>query len=715
MKILTPLVLSIVCFFLSTAPIFSFPQLNSNDLLQENSNKAFGDTIAFDDFSSGGPATGDLPSGWSSVDVDAAGNNFTWHWTNTGPTGSYGSDPFQSASSNNGWIMIDSDGYGQGSYNSYIYSPIYDCSAYLTIGVSFQEYYRKWGNEASNPYGNNNTYLGVSIDSGLTWTEIELHEFFQMGSFSLNPEECKINISHLAASAPAVQFYFRMQGYWDYWWQIDNFLLYEYQSSDLAHQHNYVSSVVYDSTNAYTSYGYYSQLPVNQLTPMRFHSQVENIGINPFTNLMVQYEVSKNGTNIFMDYSDSINSNPGDTSLLFSGIFNDTTAGKFQLTSVMSHTEIDHIPQNNVMPPISWQVNNNHVMARDKEYSSFNNYTVYMDPDIVNGVKYHITTFDKMQSVSVFIDARTYPSLKIKAQVFSEEQDSLSLLIESAEHEIAVEDLGTWITLPLNAIDPSDKDLYAGTNYVVGVITPEASYGHVVIGYDYSYKQDVPVAGCYDSIWTDMDSIPMIRFNLDGAIEPPIFEEGPLELEWGGFFIVCGSVNETVIYSLDFQVTDPNGLPVTIEPLTLPYFVSSFWDQGNGTYTLTFHITPDDISEFRIYHCEIKASNGISENIRCYNMMVLQEYGCTPWTDLSVETVTEMINIFPNPSVGLLHIENASGAAISIYNTEGKAIKQLLIESEHEAIDLSAYENGIYFINVIMHETAITRKISLIK
>ena len=75
------------------------------------------------------------------------------------------------------------------------------------------------------------------------------------------------------------------------------------------------------------------------------------------------------------------------------------------------------------------------------------------------------------------------------------------------------------------------------------------------------------------------------------------------------------------------------------------------------------------------------------------------------------------IEIFPNPTTGIINIEsdylNNNNFEVFIYNTQGKLIRQ---EKNSKSIDLSEYNNGLYFFTIKPgNSVSITRKLFLIK
>lgn len=72
--------------------------------------------------------------------------------------------------------------------------------------------------------------------------------------------------------------------------------------------------------------------------------------------------------------------------------------------------------------------------------------------------------------------------------------------------------------------------------------------------------------------------------------------------------------------------------------------------------------------------------------------------------------------IFPNPSTGFITINNLylnDDAIISVYDVCGKQVftKKYIQQKNSEVIDLSGFENGIYFLKVNDASQSITKKI----
>jgi PKD repeat protein len=85
-----------------------------------------------------------------------------------------------------------------------------------------------------------------------------------------------------------------------------------------------------------------------------------------------------------------------------------------------------------------------------------------------------------------------------------------------------------------------------------------------------------------------------------------------------------------------------------------------------------------------------------------------------------IDNITESIQmtVYPNPSSGLLFIENLiEGASIEIYNTLGQIVFHNAILQGKNQFDFSAFNNGLYFIHLkdINHETIAVTQLMLAK
>ena len=90
---------------------------------------------------------------------------------------------------------------------------------------------------------------------------------------------------------------------------------------------------------------------------------------------------------------------------------------------------------------------------------------------------------------------------------------------------------------------------------------------------------------------------------------------------------------------------------------------------------------------------------------------------CIEITGVSIdENDNSIFEVYPNPSNGNITVNlNSLNNVISIIDINGKLVKTKLSNSLSTVIDLSDFENGIYFINIKTEKGVITKKVSLIK
>ena len=66
------------------------------------------------------------------------------------------------------------------------------------------------------------------------------------------------------------------------------------------------------------------------------------------------------------------------------------------------------------------------------------------------------------------------------------------------------------------------------------------------------------------------------------------------------------------------------------------------------------------------------------------------------------------VNIYPNPTTGIINFEGENIEAIEILNSIGEVV----CIAENENIDLSDQPNGIFFVKIQTNKCIITRKIT---
>ncbi|MCF8318503.1 MAG: T9SS type A sorting domain-containing protein [Haliscomenobacter sp.] len=73
------------------------------------------------------------------------------------------------------------------------------------------------------------------------------------------------------------------------------------------------------------------------------------------------------------------------------------------------------------------------------------------------------------------------------------------------------------------------------------------------------------------------------------------------------------------------------------------------------------------------------------------------------------------ISIYPNPSTGLVNINNVAGAKVVVYNLIGKEVYTIESANQFNTVDLSEFGMGTYFVKVVSATETSTHVISITK
>lgn len=126
-------------------------------------------------------------------------------------------------------------------------------------------------------------------------------------------------------------------------------------------------------------------------------------------------------------------------------------------------------------------------------------------------------------------------------------------------------------------------------------------------------------------------------------------------------------------------------------------------------YTHTFEGSiPSDQDEANIHFVAIVINNstGEIENATQAHLII---------NDAITETTVADYKIYPNPTYGMLNIENAEGAAISVYSILGELVYQTESTSATTVINLSALQAGNYLVQIVKDNKVSTEKVVLTK
>ncbi|MBA3900698.1 MAG: T9SS type A sorting domain-containing protein, partial [Bacteroidetes bacterium] len=86
---------------------------------------------------------------------------------------------------------------------------------------------------------------------------------------------------------------------------------------------------------------------------------------------------------------------------------------------------------------------------------------------------------------------------------------------------------------------------------------------------------------------------------------------------------------------------------------------------------------------------------------------------------LSIETNTSenTVNIYPNPSRGIITVNATANSSVFVLNALGAVITEGIVANGNPAVtfDLSNQPNGIYFVKISSENGSVTKKVNLIK
>ena len=78
--------------------------------------------------------------------------------------------------------------------------------------------------------------------------------------------------------------------------------------------------------------------------------------------------------------------------------------------------------------------------------------------------------------------------------------------------------------------------------------------------------------------------------------------------------------------------------------------------------------------------------------------------------------IADAIEVFPNPSSGLINVVNPSGQEIKeviVYNLQGRTVAR--VKRDFNKIDLSENEQGVYLLKIVLDRKELVREIILSK
>jgi len=206
-------------------------------------------------------------------------------WTNSGAGGTWSFYTMPNLSGvalatttrANGYAVFNSDTLGNDllAENVDLITPSFSCLGQAAVILSFQDVFAQYATSSGT--------VAVSVNNGAWNTVYTVGPGIAQNAINANPNFANVNISALAGNQANVRLRFKYQGDWDYWWVVDDILVYAPLAFDAAITDGNISQ--------------YTAVPLAQVTPYTPSCVVLNNGGSTITGISVATTITANSTN----------------------------------------------------------------------------------------------------------------------------------------------------------------------------------------------------------------------------------------------------------------------------------------------------------------------------------------------------------------------------------------------------------------------------------
>ena len=606
-----------------------------------------GDTVWLEDFSNG------IPTGWVLSGADAS--TCPWRYTFTGSNGFFNgsypiaSDPMNSASASNGFLLCDPDSTnqavnGQPSGSNYVYLESYittsaiDLTGEPSVRLEFEQSFRY----------NNSPDMEVSVSTdGVSWTTFEAKGAIAANTASPDPMTFSKDVSSLVGGSSTV--YIKIG--WSarvYFWMIDDIRFVVPPANDLV-----LDNAFYRTVRDTGVSQFYSRIPLSQavVDTVQFSANVINTGsaIQPNTKLTNTFSTPTGSSTLT---SNIVNIAPGQTdSLIIGTLFNfDQGVGDYSWTFAVASDSIDGNPADNFLDTVNIEVTDS-IYSRDRGatgnfwYGAGSTYEIGPLFDIYDSVK--------ATSITLAVGDATTAGEAISLYIYD---GSLTSPIVSREFvTLTAADIGALVTFSIpETILPPGQYIVTYKTYSDQVNFLRSDF----LGDPQTCFVDVSSSGTWG--WTT--SIPVIRLNVSDDL------------------VICDLTASAV-------QTGNNAAIASGSAGTAPY--SYLWSEGSVT----------------------NAISGVAPGT--YTVTVTDDAACTASATVDIVTgvieagIAGDVAIYPNPNNGnyQLSLEGvyAGDYNLTVTNIIGQVVYQNVVNvngNYNGNVALSNIQNGIYFMEI---------------
>ena len=174
--------------------------------------------------------------------------------------------------------------------------------------------------------------------------------------------------------------------------------------------------------------------------------------------------------------------------------------------------------------------------------------------------------------------------------------------------------------------------------------------------------------------------------------------------------------NKDIFMATQFEIEDLCSMSLATEATN----ITEIGVFGSATVTVTGGTPPFTYQWDDSNNQTTETATDLQEGT--YTVIVTDSLGCVQIASVDISDLSAIsdfensgINIYPNPTNGLLNIENIRNSEIYIYNILGEKVAYHSVKNDNTTIDLSNLSNGTYLIKLITKEGTYSKQIFLNK
>ena len=258
-------------------------------------------------------------------------------WTNSGTGGTWSFYTMPNLSGvtigtttrANGYAVFNSDTLGNDGIaeNVDLITSSFSCAGQPTVYLTFQDIFAQYATSTGT--------VAVSVNNGAWQTVYTVGPGIAQNAINANPNFANVNISAIAGNQANVRLRFKYQGDWDYWWVVDDILVY--------------APVAFDAAITDGNIAPYTAVPLAHVTPYIPSCVVLNNGGNTITGVSVATTITRNSTNTVVYNATMTQASLASglsTTLTASSSFTPTAVDFYLVEFIVSITQADAVALN---------------------------------------------------------------------------------------------------------------------------------------------------------------------------------------------------------------------------------------------------------------------------------------------------------------------------------------------------------------------------------